>query len=151
MASLLRYVAAVAFLCAAACAQPLTIRVINAANGAPLPKQTVTVAFYYSGDHPPAGAGADSTFTTDAHGEVHISLPDPAPEHITVQITPDARKWECACVAVFPTQQLLQTGIVEAPADKHRRVPIPAKPGEVIFAVRKYPFWQRLFAPLYRD
>jgi hypothetical protein len=149
-ASLLRCFAFAVLLCAAAScvAQTITIRVIDAAKRRPLPKQQVIVSLYYGGDQR-AKYESEQTLMTGANGEVLYALPQPAPQHIAVQIVPDHGRWDCVCMTDFAPQTVLEAGIVESAAKKkHHRAAIIAKPGEVVFALRKVSFWRRCFSAL---
>lgn len=149
VASLLRYLAFAALLCTGSgcLAQAVTIRLVNVANQLPLPRQQVTVLLFYTREDRPANYEEDLSFTTDASGEARFILPEPAPEHLFVEVPLPDSKWWCVCSSLSDTQEVMRTGTVELPRGEDHGTALSAKPGEIVISARKLPFWKRL---LYR-
>lgn len=135
-------------------AQVVAIRVVNASNGQPLQGRQVSVSLLYERGEPvPEKYDANLNLLTDATGEVHFTLPSPAPAHISVQAhVPES--WRCACGILAPTEELIRSGIVAPGATTGSGKPsTPAKavPGEVLFSARPLSLWERLFYPFVKD
>jgi hypothetical protein len=133
-------------------AQVVAVRVVNASNGQPLQGRQVSVSLLYEKGEPvPQKYDANLNLLTDANGEVHFTLPSPAPTHISVQARlPES--WRCACGILAPTEELIRSGIV-APGATAGKSSIPAKavPGEILFSGRPLSFWERLLYPFVKD
>lgn len=70
--------------------QAVTIRVVDAAHGHPLQKQRVSVTLFYDkGERRPAKYDATLGIETDASGEAHFKLPEPAPAHFAAVVHVD--------------------------------------------------------------
>src|SRR5262245_26315462 len=96
-------------------AQEMKVRVINAANGRPLPKQAVSVSLLYDKTYDkeiPAKYDAVLNLQTDANGEAYFELPQPPPTHFAAQVRVDWSHWKCGCAILGSTDDLVQTGIV---------------------------------------
>ncbi len=131
-------------------AQVVTIRVVNAKNGQPLQGRQVSVSLLYEKDEPvPEKYDANLSLLTDANGEVHFALSNPAPAHISAQVrVPES--WRCACGVLATTEELTRSGIVASRATAGSGKPAtPAKavPGEIVFSARPLSFWERLLYP----
>jgi hypothetical protein len=132
-------------------AQVVTVRVINAANGHPLPKQQVSVnLFYEKGVKTPAKYDANLTLATDVNGEAHFALPEPAPLHLFVQIRLTSEHWHCGCLALAATGDVIQKGIVDPLPEgesKKAAASLKAIPGEILFVARPLSFFELLLYP----
>jgi hypothetical protein len=133
-------------------AQAMKIRVINAADGSPLPKQQVSVALLYEGgEKTPANYEPVLTGETDANGEARFPIPEPAPAHLSAHVRLTSEHWRCGCMALAVTQDVLQKGIVESAANSKKSAPIKPTPGEILFVARPESFFERLLGPLVKE
>jgi hypothetical protein len=67
--------------------QVVRVRVVNGKNGQPLVKQPIAISLQYRPDEPkPTKYDARLSLETDANGVVRISLPEPAPAHLSVSV-----------------------------------------------------------------
>jgi len=144
-----RYLVIVALFSLGSCfAQVVAVRVVNANNGQPLQGRQVSVSLLYEKGEPvPEKYDANLSLLTDAKGEVHFALPNPAPAHISAQVhMPDS--WRCACGILAPTEELIHSGIV-APGVTAGKPATAAKavPGEILFSAGPLSFWERLLYP----
>jgi hypothetical protein len=150
-----RYLTCLLLLCCGhlCMAQEVTVRVINAANGRPLPKQAVSVSFLYDNRYDkeiPAKYDAVLNLETDANGEAHFRLPEPPPAHFSAQARVDWSRWNCGCGLLGSTDDLVRKGIVGPVAtaeSKKSAALLTAVPGEILFAARPLSFWERLLYP----
>jgi hypothetical protein len=131
-------------------AQEVTVRVINAVNGRPLEKQHVSVSLMYDGEMLPTRHYADLSQDTNANGEAHFTLPEPAPPHVWVQVRLTSDAWHCACAVIAATGAVVQKGIVRKIAGESNKAAasLKAAPGEILFAAHPYSFLERLLYPL---
>ncbi len=131
--------------------QVITIRVINGKNGQPLVKQPISIALEYRQSEPkPAKYDAHLSLETDANGSVQVSLPNPAPVHLSVGAHLTSEYWHCICSTPpsVITKEILQEGIVVGGGlgsfEDSRKV----APGELLFVARPFTFFERIFYPL---
>jgi len=115
------------------------VRVVNAANGHPLQEQAVSVSFLYDKEYDkeiPATYDAVLNLETDANGEAHFKLPEPAPVHFSAQVKVDWSHWKCGCGVLGSTDDLVRKGIVGPMAttdsNKSARL-LKSTPGEILF------------------
>ena len=134
-------------------AQTVTVRVINSNNRRPLQKQPITFQLLY--DKPetvPVGVDRLMRRETDTKGEAQFTVPEPAPEHLAVQIKLTSEHWHCAAGVLVSTKDVIQKGIVESAATSGRSArPLEAKPGEIVFVARPLSLLERLLYPLEKD
>jgi hypothetical protein len=124
--------------------QVITIRVIDAKNGHPLPKRDISVALLYEkGEERPSQYNGFLQLETDAHGEVRLNLPEPAPGHLSVVGRLRSESWYCGCRARVATQEVIQNGVVEG-QDLAKGMPVRAEPGQISLVARRRPFFERL-------
>lgn len=133
------------------CAQVVTVRVINAAGGHPLQKQHVSVSLLYGkGEKTPSKYEANLTLESDANGEAHFTLPEPAPPHISAQVRLTSEHWRCGCGVLAVTRDVIQKGIVgPLPGGEPKKTAtfLKAAPGEILFVARPLSFFERLLYP----
>jgi len=154
----LRSLACVLLLCCGhiCLAQEITVRVVSAANGRPVPKQAVSVSFPYgeTNEMEIPAKHAVLNLETDANGEAHFKLPDPPPAHFAAQVRVDWSHWNCLCIITGSTNDLVQKGILGSPAatvrKKYAALLKPA-PREILFVARPLSFLERLFYPLAKE
>jgi hypothetical protein len=133
--------------------QAITIRIINAKNGQPLPKEHVSLSPLYSGSETkPAKYDAVQALDTDAAGVARFVLPKPAPEHLSVVVHMNSEHWHCVCdlPALVLTKELIEKGIVEGGDLSSPGKTKTAAPWEMIFVARPYTIFEILLAPLLR-
>ena len=131
-------------LCQGCFAQSIKVRVINGWDGRPLPKQGVSVQFFY--EKPPK-VTPPQRLTTNANGEAQFSLPQWLPEHIDVQVALTSQYWHCACGVMADTEEVLTKGILQ-----ERRSSVPNAPlapanrelGQIVFIARPFTFFERV-------
>jgi hypothetical protein len=134
--------------------QVVSIRVVNANNGHPLPKQNVSVALLYEkGEKTPAKYDANLSLETDGNGEAQFRLLEPAPVHLAAQVRLTSEHWHCGCMALVAIQDLVQKGIVQTPGPESTTSATNAKarPGVILFLARPFTFLERLFYPFVKD
>jgi len=127
--------------------QEVKIRVVNANNGHPLPKQKVSVALLYEkGEMTPANYDTNLSLETDGNGEVQFRLPEPAPVHFAVRVRLTSKHWHCKCVELVSTQVVVEKGIVQTPGPELPTSATKAKagPGVILFIARPFTFLERL-------
>jgi hypothetical protein len=137
--------------------QEVTVRVINVANGRPLPKQAFSVSLLYDKKYDqeiPAKYDAVLNLETDANGEAHFKLPEPPPVHFSAQARVDWSHWKCGCAIMGSTNDLIQKGIVGPVAaidsKKYAALLKPA-PGQILFVARPLSLIERLLYPLTKE
>jgi hypothetical protein len=138
-------------LCQFSFAQAVKVRVVNGNNGDPLPKQAVSVQFLY--DKPPK-ASPPLRIETDANGEAQYRIPDPPPEYVDVRLALTSEHWHCGCWVMAHTEDVISKGIVDAtPPNKAKAstTPANAEPGQIVFIVRPYTFFEKLLYPLVKQ
>jgi hypothetical protein len=123
MARFLRFFAFLFLLCClgpTCMAQEITVRVVNGANGQPLQKMPVSVAFLYDGKYDkniPANHPRGLNLETDINGEARFRFPEPAPTHFSSEIRVDWSRWNCSCVVIGSTDEMITKGTVAATSD----------------------------------
>lgn len=131
-------------------AQGVTVRVINAANGHPLQKQSVTVSLLYEkGERTPAKYDATLRLETDVNGEAHFRLPEP-PVHFSAQVRVDWSHWKCGCGVLGSTDDLIRKGIlgpVPTAKSENSATLFKVVAGEILFVARPLSFFERLLYP----
>jgi len=136
-------------------AQPVTIRVIDMHNGHPLDKQHVSLSLLYEkGERAPASYEPNLKGETDANGEAHFQIPEPAPAHFSVMVHLTSKYLRCGCWVMGDTQELIQKGIVgPRPSAKPEKSEAARKadPGEVLVQVGPMSFFERLMYPLMKE
>jgi hypothetical protein len=134
-------------------AQDVTVRLVNAENGHPLPKWKVSVSFYFE-KKSPANHAQSLNLTSNENGEAHFEMPQPRPEHFSAHVQPDSPYWKCGCALLGSTEELLRKGIVgPLPIINPKVAParLRAAPGEVLVVARPLSFWERLLYPLEKE
>jgi hypothetical protein len=137
----------------AACssAQEISVRLLNAKSGKPLPKVALTM-FSYNGDVKfergksfPKWKTPDET--TDSQGRAVFHLPEARPEHINFLVGEPWNFWGCCCRQPLSPESVLRSGEI-AQYDEHTCGRLTrhatAQPGEVIIFERKMTFWDRV-------
>ncbi len=138
-------------------AQEAKIRVINGANGRPLPKLAVSVSFLYDKKYDkeiPANYDALLKLETDENGEARFRFPQPPPVHFSSQVRVDWSHWDCGCGILGSTEDLVREGIngpVRVKVEKKFAARYKAAPGEILFIFRPLSFFERLLYPLMKE
>lgn len=137
-------------------AQEARIRVINGANGDPLPKLTISVSFLYDKKYDkevPANYDVFLNLETDKNGEAHFKFPRPPPTHFSAQVRVDLH-WHCGCLVLASTEDLSREG-VNAPSsasdEKKFAARYKAAPGEILVIARPLSFFERLLYLLMKE
>jgi hypothetical protein len=146
----MRVLILVLLLCPVCFAQPVTVRVVSGKDGHPLPKQAVSVQFFYD---KPAKVSPSLDFETDSNGEAQFDLPEPAPVHLNVRITLPSEHWHCACGFMGDTEMVVEKGVVQGTPDK-TKTPVAApkvEAGHIVFVARPFTFVERLLYPLVKE
>jgi hypothetical protein len=152
-----RYLACLLLLCLGSLclAQEAKVRVINAANGRPLPKQFVSVSFLYDNDKELAAKYSSVLkLETDANGEAHFKFPEPRPAHFSAQVHVDWSHWKCGCAILGSTSDLVLKGIVgpiETIESKKYAGHFEVAPGDMLFVGRPLSFIERLLYPIMKE
>jgi hypothetical protein len=144
-------------------AQVITVRVINEKNGRALPREEISVSFFFrTGESVPQGndskqylirdANLNFHAKTDANGVAQITLPQPAPLQLWVGAGLPSQYWFCSCAtqAFVSTEFVMEKGIVQRLHPKSTKIP-EALPGQIIFVARPYNLFERLMAPLLKE
>jgi hypothetical protein len=134
--------------------QVITIRIVDAKNERPLPKQNVSVSLLYdASEKAPAKYDAQLHLETDVNGAAQFTLPEPAPARVSVGARLTSEHWRCGCAApvLAVTQELMQKGIVKGSEFDSARHPAKAEPGEIVFIARPFTFFERLMYPLLKE
>jgi hypothetical protein len=134
----------IATLATACVAQEVTVRVINAKNGQPLPNESVVVQFMGT-----QASSSSMQLTTDAKGEAHFNIPDSQTEHLDVRVVLKSGHWDCGCW-VMTDPKTVQQGIVAYTPIKNHDMPV-AKPNEIIVLARPLRFIERLLWPIVKQ
>jgi hypothetical protein len=164
VASTFRYLACCLVLSVAPCclAQDAKIRVINGANGRPMPKLAVSVSFWYDKKYDkeiPANYDRSLKLETDGNGEAHFKFPQPPPIHFVAEVRMNSPHWYCGCVILASTDGLVREGTV-GPLDvgplggkdaKKFAARYKAAPGEILVIARPFSFFDRLLYPLTKE
>lgn len=123
-------------------AQELTIRVVNAANGHPLTKVPVFVRHMGVGQH-------DLRLETDGTGDARFTPPDGGPPYIRVDVSVSRTRWDCGCFAEGYTADVIQKGVVAAPAIRGKPTTeggaLKSAPRQILIALRPLSFSERLY------
>lgn len=128
--------------------QKVTVRVINAKNGHPLPKQTVFVQFLY--EQPPA-ASSPVQVQTDGTGRAQFTIPEPQPEHLNVRVALTSEHWHCACWVMTDTEKVIRNGLVQTDRLNSPSAQVNAEAGEIVFIARPFTFFERALYPLVKQ
>jgi hypothetical protein len=134
--------------------QTITVRVINANNGRPIPKQPVTVSLLFDNPVPALRAPTQLlSLQTDANGAAQVQLPEPPPAHLSASARLEVGKWHCLCAAIpmlAVTQDIVQSGmVIGSPPKPSSKRPAPkAAPGEILCLAERLSFFERLTYPL---
>jgi hypothetical protein len=151
--TMMRYFRCLAWLCLlwvgpVSLGQVITIRVINAKNGHPLPKKHIMVFLH---DEKNEKGSSHLQLETDAYGAARFTLPDPVPIHFSALVRLSSH-WRCGCLALVATQEVIQKGLAKGQGSTGATIPVATEPGEISFAARRRPFFDwlllTLFAPL---
>lgn len=138
-------------------AQEAKIRVINCANGHPLPKVAVSVSFLYDNKNDgglPANYDASLKLETDENGEARFKFPQPPPLHFSAQVRVDWSHWHCGCGMLGSTEDLIREGIkgpVPVSDKKKFAAGYKAAPGEILVIALPLSFFERLLYPLMKE
>jgi len=138
-------------------AQEAKIRVINGANGRPLPKLVVSVTLLYDKKYDkeiPANYDALLRLETDENGEARFKFPQPPSVHFSAQVGVDWSHWVCGCGILGSTEDLVREGIngpVPVKDEKKSAARYKAAPGEILFIFRPLSFFERLLYPLTKE
>jgi hypothetical protein len=140
------------FVAPACRAQTVTVRLINSADGHPLPKQTVMLSLFYDkGEKPAANFTRGLTLETDTNGRAQFTLPDPPPAHLAASVKIDWARWHCACTLLAATEDVTRKGIVVSAAVHGDSTAAKAAPGEVLFLARPLTFFERILYQLMKE
>jgi hypothetical protein len=128
-------------------AQSITFRLLSGPGAKPIPHKIVSINFYsrMPQGHDPAAHTSALTLKTDAKGEVHFSLPDPAPVYVVASANLRPSEWGCACSAMSTTADVLRRGSGNwtGPPGSH------PNPGEIVIWAIPLTFWERVFYPIW--
>lgn len=130
-------------------AQELTIRVVNAKDGKPLPKESVTVQFLGQAAAPPP-----LQLHTDQTGNARFEVPTPSPKVLSVRVVLTSEHWHCACLVMTETAKVVRDGVTQAPPSKDEppsRSNLIAKPGEIVIVARSFTLLEKLLYPLIKE
>jgi hypothetical protein len=153
---------ALLFLCclnATSFGQRVTIRIINLTNGSPLINEPVYISGISSQKATKEDEAAkltrkplqsDLSLVTDSKGETSFELPKPAPAYLYIRAVFSERDWDCTCLVRVPAEEILQKGyIVMSPYAARKSKPsLQPTAGEVLFVMRRTPWWWRILYPL---
>lgn len=129
-------------------AQSVKVRVVNGWDGHSLPRQGVSVEFFY--EKPPK-VTPPQRLTTDANGEAQFSIPESLPEHIDVTVALTSEYWHCACGVMADTEEVLHKGILQDRRSNVPNAPFPLanrEPGQIVFLARPFGFFEELLYPV---
>lgn len=130
-------------------AQELTIRVLNAKDGKPLPEESVTVQFLGQAAAPPP-----LQLQTDQIGEARFDVPTPSPKVLSVRVVLTSERWHCACSVMTETAKVVRDGVTQAPPRKDEQSSksnLIAKPGEIVVVARPFTLLEKLLFPLLKE
>jgi hypothetical protein len=125
--------------------QVITIRVINAKNGHPLPKKHIMVSLR---DEKNEKGSSHLQLETDVRGEARFTLPEPIPTRLSVVVLLKSRSWRCGCSALVATEDVVQKGAVEGQNVFRTATSVRAEPGQIVFIARRLPFLEQLLGTL---
>ena len=140
------------WLSAVCSSQVITVRIINERNGHALPRQKISVSLFYGkGEPAPQKYDSQLSLKTDANGVAQFTLPEPPPAHLWVGAGLPSQYWFCSCNtgARTATQEVIEKGM-GGRIDSKSKVP-DAKPGEIVFAARRYNLFYRILYPLLKE
>jgi hypothetical protein len=132
-------------LIATAIGQAIDVVVLNAKNGHALQDAEVWLQFY---EAPPNRALKRIQYKTGPDGAAHIQVVAPLPAQITLSASAASF---CLGFETLATADIVNHGAVSRCDPRASGYMHTAKPGEVIFLVRRTPWWVRLLAPLERE
>lgn len=140
----------VLFLCHFCFAQQVKVRVISSQDGHALPKQAVSVQFFYE---KPAKVTPPLHIETDRNGEAQFSIPEPTPEHLDVRVALTSEHWHCACWVMADTGEVIQKGITQTAPTNKAKAPNSAdpEPRQIVFIARPFTFFEKLLYPLVKQ
>jgi hypothetical protein len=121
--------------------QEITVRVVNAADGHPLKRVSISVRAMAAGEH-------NLRLVTDDNGVAKFTLPQPAPTHFTVDVLISPTHWDCPCIGGGYTDEVIQKGIVVAPGKTSGVASLKATPGQILIPVRPLSFFERIYMSL---
>jgi hypothetical protein len=143
-------------------AQTVRIRLVNSTNGTPMTNLKISV-FGVSGkanaqpEDPrrllDKHATPDVRLVTDANGEAHFDLPNPAPDHFYIHELPGPA-WDCTCLVRVVTEEVsLKRRTISNSQEglSPGNVSTQPAPGEIVFRLKPTPWWVRVFWPLLVD
>jgi len=144
-------------------AQTLRICLVNSTNGSPVTNVKIFV-FGVSGKaiaEPEdlqklldKHATPDVRLVTDANGEAHFDLPDPAPDHFYIHAVLDGPVWDCTCLVRVVTEEVLRKGRTISNSQEGLspgKFLTQTEPGQILFRLKPTPWWVRVFWPLLVD
>ena len=133
--------------------QVITIRVIDIRNGKPLEKQHVSILIIYDRDETtPTKYDKVVKLETDIEGMAQIRLPEPLPGTLQFGLRMTLQHWHYVSGSMVSTKKLTQQGIELIPTEKRKSdCRIKAKAGEIVFLVRPFSFFERLFYPVMKE
>jgi hypothetical protein len=126
-------------------AQVITIRVINAKNGHPLPKKRIKVSLR---DEKNEKGSSHLQLETDVRGEARFALPDPVPTRLSAVVLLKSRSWQCRCSVFVATQDAVRKGAVAGQNLMSPATPVRAEPGQIVFVAGRRPFLEELLDTL---
>jgi hypothetical protein len=132
-------------------AQSVTVRVISVEDGRPMQKQKVWLnLWYFKGERPAANYDPNLGGETDANGKVQFQFPEPAPAHFSVKVDLTSEYWDCGCLVLGTTKDLIQKGIVgPMPRAKLEKpdAAFKAVPDEILILARPFTLFERIMYP----
>jgi len=144
-------------------AHTVKIRLVNSTNGSPVTNLKIFV-FGVSGkanaqpEDPQKfldkHAAPDVRLLTDANGEAHFDLPNPAPDHFYVHAELEGPVWDCTCLVRVVTEEVLRKGLTISNSQEGLspgKFSTQPEPGEIVLRLTPTPWWVRVFWPLLVD
>jgi hypothetical protein len=140
--------------------QTVLISIVNVTNGRPVRNRPVYIAGIsgkISSDLDERRklltkpATPELLLVTDANGEAHFELPNPAPAYFYVRAVLSDAHWDCTCLVRVSTEEVVRKGFMTiSPYAEHKpsAKSIQPKPGEVLFGLRPTPWWWRILYPV---
>ena len=138
-------------------AQEVKIRVLNGANGRPVPELAVSLSFLYDKKYDkeiPTNYVGSLKLETDGNGEAHFKFPQPLPAYCSTQVRVDESHWRCGCGILGSTEGLVRDGIsgpISPSDDKKLAARYRAIPGEILVIAQPLSFFERLLYPLMKE
>ena len=99
-------------------------------------------------------AAPDVRLVTDANGEAHFDLPNPAPNHFYIHAELAGPVWDCPCLVRVVTEDVLRKGLLIRNAEDERspgKLQAQPTPGEILFRLKPLPWWAHVLWPLVKD